>query len=400
MGFAFAGQYGAEQVITTAGVPLASTAVSVYPHGSGTLATLYTDRTMATVASNPVSTDTSGNLTFFAEPGLYDLTVAGMTSRETVLVPLDPGELGSFPRQRGAWASGVAYAVNDQVTEAGATWDCIIPHTSGSTFTTTNWSLVGHVSLTQTITSSQNVTAPIWATVADVTCMAGGGGAGGAGSALTSGGVTNQGGSGGGGGGESARQLVAVTGGTQYTVGVGAGGVGGAGGAVNGNAGSAGTNGGNSRFAALSSYNGYVIAAGGGPGLAGAANSATQGEGGSYAANSLNSTGQGLPGSGSASNLYAEGGINGAYGGAGGGPANSTNGGMGGLAAQTIRVDGGELEPGSVVGYSTTANGGNGETATAYGCGGAGAGGGAPGGTGGNGGNGGPGVVFIEWRSA
>ena len=98
MSYTYAGQYGAEQIIDTSGTPQPSTAVTVYETGTNTLATLYTDATKATAASNPVDTDADGNLTFFADPGQYDLGVAGFGTRATVAVTLDPSELGAYMR--------------------------------------------------------------------------------------------------------------------------------------------------------------------------------------------------------------------------------------------------------------------------------------------------------------
>ena len=95
MAYTFAGEYGGQQITNTSGVPLAGASVSVYPHGSSALASLYTDRTMATAAANPVTTDGEGNLTFFAAPGQYDLLPAGFANKVTVAVPVDPGELAA-----------------------------------------------------------------------------------------------------------------------------------------------------------------------------------------------------------------------------------------------------------------------------------------------------------------
>ena len=88
MSFPSAGRFGAEAIISSLGVPVTSTPVTVYPHGSGTPASLYTDQTMGTATTNPISTDGLGNLTFYAAPGLYDLafTVGGVATTQTVEV--------------------------------------------------------------------------------------------------------------------------------------------------------------------------------------------------------------------------------------------------------------------------------------------------------------------------
>lgn len=69
----------------TPGVP-----VSVYPAGSGTLATLYRDAAGAVAADNPVIADVgTGQVRFFAAPGLYDLRVGGVLIAESVPVLAD-----------------------------------------------------------------------------------------------------------------------------------------------------------------------------------------------------------------------------------------------------------------------------------------------------------------------
>lgn len=68
-----ASQFGPEPLEYTTGGPMASQLVSVRLRGSWALANLYSDAEETTAAENPVMTDVAGNLTFFAEPGYYDL---------------------------------------------------------------------------------------------------------------------------------------------------------------------------------------------------------------------------------------------------------------------------------------------------------------------------------------
>lgn len=90
---AYAGLYsGVEQYAS--GRPAAGATVTVYQHGTTTPATLYTDRTKATTATNPVTTDASGNLVFWADPGLYDVTAASGGTVVVAVVP-DPADLGT-----------------------------------------------------------------------------------------------------------------------------------------------------------------------------------------------------------------------------------------------------------------------------------------------------------------
>src|SRR5688572_24823540 len=55
--------------------------VYVYLPGTSTLATLYTDRTKATPADNPLSTNDLGNLPLFADPGDYEALVEDTDER-------------------------------------------------------------------------------------------------------------------------------------------------------------------------------------------------------------------------------------------------------------------------------------------------------------------------------
>ena len=90
MAYTYAGRYGPEQVIDSRGIPQTNKTVYVYAVGTTTLATLYTDRTKGTTTSNPTTTSALGNLTFFADPGSYDIMVNG--TRLTIAVPVDPAE--------------------------------------------------------------------------------------------------------------------------------------------------------------------------------------------------------------------------------------------------------------------------------------------------------------------
>lgn len=67
--------------------------VTVTPHGSPTLATLWTDRYKTNLAPNPVMPDAAGNFFFYAVPGLYDYTAAGYTF-PTVEIYTDPADVG------------------------------------------------------------------------------------------------------------------------------------------------------------------------------------------------------------------------------------------------------------------------------------------------------------------
>ena len=89
MSFVYAGQWGPDSLTTPGGFPLDNFTVTINVHGGG-LATLYTDRTKATGAANPTTTDAKGNLVFYADPGDYDIVGNGATLQ--VSIGTDPSE--------------------------------------------------------------------------------------------------------------------------------------------------------------------------------------------------------------------------------------------------------------------------------------------------------------------
>lgn len=93
MAFTYAGAY-CENVPYVTGGEAINTPVTIKIHGSGTLATTYTDRTKGSTSTNPINTDVNGNLTFYADPGLYDCTTTSGGAFLAVL-PSDPLEPGS-----------------------------------------------------------------------------------------------------------------------------------------------------------------------------------------------------------------------------------------------------------------------------------------------------------------
>ena len=103
MSYTYAGQYG-PQLMTALGLAAAtktliSQSVHVYQVGTTTAVTLYTDRTKGTTDTNPVSADANGNLTFFADPGQYDIVftpTGGTQQRLTVSVPLDNSDVSNI----------------------------------------------------------------------------------------------------------------------------------------------------------------------------------------------------------------------------------------------------------------------------------------------------------------
>ena len=109
------GMYGPEVVLNGASVsplPLVSTAVTV-KNTDGSAATLYTNATGTTTTSNVVSTDSRGQLRFFAVPGYYDLAYTDAVGAQTlrVLVPTDPSQTyvtAASPTFTGGFGLGTA----------------------------------------------------------------------------------------------------------------------------------------------------------------------------------------------------------------------------------------------------------------------------------------------------
>jgi len=88
--YQYAAQYGPASTDNTLNQLLAVTPFNVYLHGTTQLATLFTDWRKVGTVPQPASTDGLGNMTFFCDPGHYDVTCNGVTL-EITLYP-DPAE--------------------------------------------------------------------------------------------------------------------------------------------------------------------------------------------------------------------------------------------------------------------------------------------------------------------
>lgn len=84
-----ASQFGPERLEYTTGGPIANQPIYVRLRGSLALAELYADAAETAPADNPVMTDGSGDLVFFAEPGYYDLAFG--SAEFPVIVGTPPG---------------------------------------------------------------------------------------------------------------------------------------------------------------------------------------------------------------------------------------------------------------------------------------------------------------------
>ena len=85
-GTTFAGLFW-DALLSSTGVPAVSTPVTVFESDGSTIATIYSSQSRASQA-NPINTDAYGNLLFYANPGIYVLsvTLGGVGTTRTVQV--------------------------------------------------------------------------------------------------------------------------------------------------------------------------------------------------------------------------------------------------------------------------------------------------------------------------
>ena len=96
MPFEHAGQYGPESFLFPDGSPPGSSTATVRD-SEGELVTLYSDRDRSDTVANPTELDELGNLTLWAEPGAYVLTIDGGHGVATfsIVVPVDPADVST-----------------------------------------------------------------------------------------------------------------------------------------------------------------------------------------------------------------------------------------------------------------------------------------------------------------
>ncbi len=149
--FQYAGVYGPETILDQTGALATGISVEVYQHGTSTPAQLYQPSTSGNIqtlpvplasanySTNPVLTDSLGNLVFWAAPGVYDLafTIQGVQTSRTVVVRPDPAESGLvLPVLRAHLAATTATAASG----AGTTipFDAVDEDTAGGFNTSTH----------------------------------------------------------------------------------------------------------------------------------------------------------------------------------------------------------------------------------------------------------------------
>jgi hypothetical protein len=132
MGFIYNGQYGPTAILDAAGQPVANQPVTVYvgttTGSSGTLATLYQSYDSTTTVSNPVSTDSYGNLTFFAEPGQYTLyiNINGIVTTYTVTVQPWPADIQNILNQQATDVNNIT-TLQNQLNSLGNVYNVDTP---------------------------------------------------------------------------------------------------------------------------------------------------------------------------------------------------------------------------------------------------------------------------------
>lgn len=77
-------QFGPEAVVYDDGTLARSVPVNVYLTGGTTPAVVYANAAGSIPGSNPVLTDSYGNLKFYTEPGTYDLVLNGLALTVTI----------------------------------------------------------------------------------------------------------------------------------------------------------------------------------------------------------------------------------------------------------------------------------------------------------------------------
>ena len=93
------------------------------------------DRIVAVGASGPAgpaNTLTIGTVTTVAAGGSATASVGGTAPAQTLNLGIPTGATGQGFLWRGAWATGVVYAIYDVVRYAGSSYRCSTAHTSGT----------------------------------------------------------------------------------------------------------------------------------------------------------------------------------------------------------------------------------------------------------------------------
>lgn len=90
-----AGYWGPEAIIySTNGDPARDVAMSVKDAITEALVPLYADAQRAVALPNPVRTDKYGNLSFYIDPGTYEVSVDGSDYEFTIVIPSTGGSSG------------------------------------------------------------------------------------------------------------------------------------------------------------------------------------------------------------------------------------------------------------------------------------------------------------------
>ena len=74
-------------IVSSSGTPVISASISVTNYPSGTAATIYSDNGV-TLATNPLTSDSLGNFSFYAADGRYSLSISGVNVSATTLTDI------------------------------------------------------------------------------------------------------------------------------------------------------------------------------------------------------------------------------------------------------------------------------------------------------------------------
>lgn len=108
IGLLYAGLW-TDSITYDTGHVAANVTVEVRVKGATTLATLYGDRTKASTVANPTKTDSQGNLSVYAEPGVFTASVPAVGGKFDFLVPPDPLDI------RTSGTDNLVASVNGQI---------------------------------------------------------------------------------------------------------------------------------------------------------------------------------------------------------------------------------------------------------------------------------------------
>jgi hypothetical protein len=175
-------------IVSSSGTPVISASISVTNYPSGTAATIYSDNGV-TLATNPLTSDSLGNFSFYAADGRYSLSISGVNVSATTLTdilledPTNPNPISATTitatgtstlagvtatslAVSGAATVGAGLAVTGALSATGAlTTNGLKEDSSG------NFAVGGATSSSATLAVSKNITGAAFAAGTRVTSI-------------------------------------------------------------------------------------------------------------------------------------------------------------------------------------------------------------------------------------